>query len=193
MDDELKELQELWQGQEAHPMDALGLIKRLNALEQKNRKEKRRLLALFPGTMLILLALLLIVPKLPLYILGISLIGLAMLMVIYLVYKNSLPLVSEEQDLDNEAFLKETVKKLKGRKAMTSRFMWLYTVLLVMGINIGYIDVLSVADPVFRILAHTVVTVALPIGNYFAIRKRMQQNEEELQPLIEQLESLQNG
>lgn len=193
MDDELKELQDLWQGQKASPRDIQELIGELNGLEAKLRKEKRKLLVLFPTTMLVLIALLAILPKAPLYIAGISLIGLAMLMVLFLSYRNSFPPVSQQQDMSNEVFLQETIDKLMARKLLTSRYMWIYTALLVLGLNIGYIDVLSEAGLTFRILGHGFVSIFLPIGNYFAIKKRMAKYEEELDPLIEQLESLKDG
>ncbi|MCI4670222.1 MAG: hypothetical protein MRZ79_18950 [Bacteroidia bacterium] len=190
MNDDLRDLQELWQGQESHTKDVSEMIQSLNAFEAKLKKEKRRLQVLFPGTMLFLLALTFLFPMSIYYLIGIGLIGIAMMMILLLVYRNSYPNVSPDQDLSNKEFLQDTIDKLKGRKLITSRYMYIYTFLLVLGINLAYVEVLQEAGMIFRIFSHGFVTVILPIANIIAIRKREGKNNKELDPLIDQLERL---
>ena len=140
--------------------------------------------------MIFLLCFLLILPPSPLYVAGISLIGFAMLMILYLTFDMRFRPISEKEALDSQSFLTDHIEKLQKRKRVTSNFMWIYTFLLVLGINIGYIDVLKPPEPAFRILAHAVVTIFVPLGNYFAIKKRMKRQKEEVDPLIAQLEQL---
>lgn len=192
MDDDIKQWQDMWSGQDSNPPKLDGVISQLVKAERKNKRDRIIMIITFPLTFFCLLSVMPVLQS-PLYMISLLLITGAMLMILLLTYRTKLDAVASEEDFSNKVFLENQVKKLKGKMKITSYYMWIYVILLVLGINIGYIEALRPAGLGFRFFAHSIVTVGMLVGMYFGIKQRMEKYKVELEPLIEQLEFLQKN
>lgn len=184
---EFEQWQNIWQGQKASST-ADTIIKKLNKIEHKSRNERRIILVLFPITLIVLTLLIPLFESL-LYIMSISFTAIAMLMILFLTYKNKINKTSHE-DLDNTQFLQEQIKHLHAKMKLTSFYMWIYFVLILLGINIAYLEALKTVSFWLRIVIHFSVSFSLLVFMYFSIQKRLKKYKKELLPLIEQMDRI---
>ncbi len=179
----------LWGEKKSNPVDLETLIGELTKIEKKNKKERIVLLIAFPLT-LIILAILLPIFQSKYYLLSIVFIGAGMFMILLQLYKSKLDNSRNEGSFNNQEFIKANIKSLKEKMITTSKYMWIYTVLLLFGLNIGYLEVLNGLNFPARILIHLILTIAILFFMYSGIKKRLLKNKEKILPLIDELENL---
>lgn len=188
MDEELKSWKNLFQQRQAKEIDPTSLIKSFNQLEKKSRRDKIILTITFPVTILLLIS---IIPSFssPYYLGAVALMSLAMLFVLLMLYRNKFSKIDASQDFSNKEFVTRQIQTLKNRILITSRDMWIYAILLISGINVGYLEALQFFSLPTRIGLHLGVTLLLFVGFYFGIKRKLKEYDREIIPLIHQLES----
>ncbi|CAM1343007.1 hypothetical protein [Tenacibaculum amylolyticum] len=191
MEKEFTQWQNLWKQKAASPLDIEKLIDSLNQMEKKGKLERIILLIAIIGTF-VLLAILLPILSNFYYATSFSLIGFGMLLILFQVYKSKLPVIQNNIELTNHAYVQTLIKKLTRKMRITSIYMWIYTFLLISGMNIGYIEILQNFEATFsiKVLVHLLLSSVLLFGMYYSIQKRKQKNTAEIAPLIQLLESL---
>lgn len=189
MDQDISNWKNLWEGKKSNPVDISALISQLTSVEKKNKRERVILAVIFPLTILII-TILLPVFQSAYYFLSISCIAIGMLMILLQLRKSKLKKSDNEDGFSNQEFIKATIKSLKTKMIITSRYMWVYTVLLLLSLNIGYIEVLKSLSFSARISIHVALTIAILSFMFVGIKKRSLKNKEEIVPLINDLEDM---
>jgi len=189
MDQDITSWKNLWDEKKSNSIDLDILIPKINQIEKKNKKESIFLLIVFPLTILIL-AFLLPVVKSVYYLLAICSIAAGMLLILIQLYRGKIRQGAKEDISSNQDFMKATIKSLHKKRLMTSRYMRIYTVLFLSGINLGYIEIIGSLNVVSRILMHSAISVAILLFMYFSIRKRINKNNQKMSHLIDELNSL---
>lgn len=189
MNDDLNKWKGLYQQKTAKEIDTNALLEGFNKMEKKHRRERIFLTIVFPIT---ILALIKVMPSIsnPFYLGAIVLIALSMLFLLTMFYRNKFSSIELSQDFNNKTFIENKISKLKNRILLTSRDMWIYAILLILGINVCYIEALHYFSWPIRILGHVGVSGLMLGGFYFGIKKKMKEYDLEIVPLIEQLEAL---
>jgi len=190
MEQEITNWQNLWKTTLATPVDLNGLINHLNIIARKGKIERAALMTIVPITLIVLSTVLAIFSNVY-YLISIILIGLGMLMILIQSYRSKHNKVDETM-LSQPKNVANLIDKLQERKLTTSRYMWLYAFLLIAGLNIGYIAILEQFQlPLLgKIAVHVMLTAILFYIMYYNIKKRVQQNEQEITPLIKLLEDM---
>lgn len=188
MEEDISNWKNLWEEEKSNSFDVKSLIHQLTELERKEKKERVFVMIAFPVTLLIL-GLLLPIFESGYFIIAISCIGIAMLILLLQIYKSKLK-NSNEASFDNQAYIKKSVKSLKGKMRTTSRYMWLYTFLLLLGLNVGYMEVLKNVNSPIRIAIHAGLSLAILVFMYFGIQRRVKKNKRDILPLIQKLKTL---
>ncbi|NQY07645.1 MAG: hypothetical protein HRT68_15980 [Flavobacteriaceae bacterium] len=191
MEKDIKNWQNLWKEEKSTPLDLRKLITHLNKIEKKGKLERIILLVAVPITIIVLATLLPVLSNIY-YSISIILISFAMMMILIQSYRSKYSLISNGAELNNNKYIKYLIHKLKQRMLTTSRYMWLYTFLLVLGINVGYIDILQKFNIsiIVRIIIHLIFTVLMICAMYYSIEKRKKENNNGILPLIDFLENL---
>lgn len=189
MEQDISNWKNLWEEKKTSPLDVKTLIHQLTRVEKRNKKERIILAISFPITVLILL-LFLPISESYYYLTAILCIGLGMLLILWQLYKSKLKPNTQEGDLNNQNYIAATIKSLKEKMMITSKYMWMYTFLLLLGLNTGYIEVLQHLSIPLRILIHVLLTLGILVFMYVGIKKRMLKNKKEIKPLIDELEDL---
>lgn len=191
MDNDITNWQNLWQEEKAKPINTDELIKNITSLEKKIKLEQIALLITFPITIVVLGIL---IPQLSnvYFIFGVVFIGLGMLMILVLLYKSRFSFNNDVTKLNNKTYTKTLISKLKRRMLVTSKYMWIYTFLLVLGLNLGYYGVLAKVNfsTISMVIIHLTLSGAMFFIMYFLIQKGKRKNNDEIVPLIELLEEL---
>ncbi|MEO0895822.1 MAG: hypothetical protein AAFY71_05460 [Bacteroidota bacterium] len=188
MQDEINDLQNLWQGQPTHTSAFEEVMGAIHKQDKKQKRDWIMILITFPITCITLLWVASLLNFSLFLTLGVCVILLAMLMIAGLMYYNLFQAVDADQDLSSKTFIQQQIHQLEHRKRITSRYMVWYQILLITGINISYLDSIAPMDPMIRVAIHLGTTLAIGIGAYFGIKKRMDRYKTELDPLIEQLQ-----
>ena len=189
MEQDISNLKNLWDEKKSSPVDLDTLIIKLTKIEKKNKKERIFLLFAFPFTMIIL-AILLPIFQSNYYLLSIVFIGIGMFMILLQLYKSKLNNSNKEGGFSNQEFIKATIKSLKEKMITTSKYMWVYTFFLLLGLNTGYVQVLNTLSFPIRILIHLILTLTIIFFMYLGIKKRKLKNKEDVLTLINELEDL---
>ncbi len=189
MEQDISNLKNLWDEKKSSPVDLDTLIIKLTKIEKKNKKERIFLLFAFPFTMIIL-AILLPIFQSNYYLLSIVFIGIGMFMILLQLYKSKLNNSNKEGSFSNQEFIKATIKSLKEKMITTSKYMWVYTFFLLLGLNTGYVQVLNTLSFPIRILIHLILTLTIIFFMYLGIKKRKLKNKEDVLTLINELEDL---
>lgn len=191
MEKDITNWQNLWKEEKSKALDLNKFIADLNKIEKKGKLERIILLVAVPITIIILATLLPLLSSIY-YLTSILLISFCMIMILIQSYRSKYSLIRNNAELSNLNYIKNLIHKLKQRMLTTSRYMWLYTFLLVLGINIGYIDVLQKFDVsiIVRYIIHLVFTVTVLSFMYYSIEKRKKENKKGVLPLIDFLENL---
>ncbi len=189
MKDDLNNWKELYQQKKAKGIDTNALLAGFNKMEKKHRRERIFLTIVFPVTILLLIN---VMPSISnmYYLGGVILMSMSMLYLLWMIYRNKFSTIEVSQDFTNKAFIENKISKLKNRILLTSRDMWIYAILLVLGINVAYIEALHYFEMPIRILSHAGVSGLMLGGFYFGIKKKLKEYDLEIIPMIEQLESL---
>nr|WP_321227665.1 hypothetical protein [uncultured Psychroserpens sp.] len=183
--------QNLWKEEKSTPIDLSKLITHLNKIEKKGKLERIILLVAVPITIIVLATMLPLLSNIY-YLISIVLISFGMIMILIQSYRSKYSFISNDAELNNHKYIKNLIHKLKQRMLTTSRYMWFYTFLLVLGLNIGYIDILQKFNLplLLRIIIHVVFTVIMICIMYYSIEKRKKENNKGVLPLIDFLENL---
>lgn len=190
MEQELIEWSVLWQQESAKGIDINTFIGDLEKIERKAKGERLAILFAIPLTLIVLY-----VALAPLSLFyrtsAILLIGGAMIMILWMLYRSKLTIGGETAELNTTGFLNHNITALKRRWLTTKRYMWIYTLLLVAGLNIGYFELFMPFETSTRLLIHGSLTITMIFLMYLGIRARLKKYEIELLPLIKELESVQ--
>jgi len=189
MNKDIDDLKSLWQEQELDTPNSSDMINQLNELEVKNKRERTLVACFLPITIVPLLFAIPILES-PYYIASMIILSVAMIMIIYLIFKNKFEKINSEEEFDNKAFLNRQSQKLKGNMRITSFYMWIYSFLIILGINVCYLEAFSSMETYLRIIIHFVVSIILYVFMFWSIRRRKLKNKNEMEPLIQQLESM---
>lgn len=188
MDQDISKWKKMWQSQTAQAVDIDSLISQLQKIDKKAKRERIIILVSFIFTIAGLGSLIPLLNSL-IYWIAFALMTCAMLMILYRVFMIKLK-SSNQEDFNNKDFVKHQISFLKARMKTTSKYMWIYAILLCLGINVGYIEALQWFSPTIRVLLHVGVTSMMLLGMYFGIKKRMKQYKEEVIPLVSTLEGM---
>lgn len=192
MSDELDKWKGLYQQKKANEIDIHSLIGGFNKIEKKQRRERIFLTIVFPITIYLLIQ---VMPSIsnPYYLGAVVLMSFAMLFLLAMTYKNRVSKIDMTQKFNNKDFIENQISALKHRILITSKYMWIYAIILVAGINVGYIEALHYFSWPVRILGHVGVSGMMLVGFYFGVKNKLKKYDKEVVPLIQQLESLQDG
>ncbi len=191
MEKDITDWQNLWKEEKSTPLDLSKLITHLNKIEKKGKLERIILLFAVPVTILVLATLLPLLSNIY-YLTSVILISFGMIMILIQSYRSKFSLISNDAELNNHKYIKNLIHKLKQRMLTTSRYMWFYTFLLVIGLNIGYLDILQKFNLslLVRITIHLVFTIVMICIMYYSIEKRKKENNKSILPLIDVLDNL---
>jgi|SRR5690554_507838 len=191
MGTEIENWKNLWKEEKSTPLDVNMLITHVNKMERRGKIERMALLITIPMT-LALLGILLPVLSNGYYLAAFTLIGLGMILILIQVYRSRFDLIHNDAELNNRSYVETLISKLKQSLLTTSKYMWVYTFLLILGLNIGYVDILHHLELsiILRIITHVVLTAVMFFFMYYTIEKRKKKNNTEIVPLIEFLENL---
>lgn len=187
---ELNDLKNIWQMQETD-VEVKDILQGLKEIEQKVKKEKRYLLKSFSFTTIILGVIAYCFHSW-LFTIGIILIILAMGMVYYLFWGNRAEISDDQNDLSNQQFVKANIDFLEKRRSITSKFMPIYAFLLILGLNISYLDILPLFEISFELqfIVQLTFSLLMAIAFYFSIKNHLKKFDEKVQPLVDELEGL---
>ncbi len=186
-----EETKNLWQQVKSDSIDLDKLITELIKSDRKSKREKVLLLILFPLTLITLILLLPFTNSIY-YLIAILLFGIGMLMILFQIYKSKIAAKKPEETLDNKNYVVHLIIVLNRKMEITSRYMWVYTFLLISGLNIGYVEALHGNNLLIRIIVHIVLSFLLLWFMNSAIKKRIKKNEKEILPIIKKLEIMEN-
>lgn len=191
MEQDISNLQNLWKEEKSSYFDLNKLITQLNKIEKKGKLERIVLLISVPITIVILATLLPLFSNQN-YLISILLMSLGMLMILIQTFRSKNNLIKNEHELNNQNYIETLIVKLKERMLTTSRYMWVYALLLITGLNIGYIDILEKFNiPLSaKIITHFMLSGVMLYLFYYGISKRKKKNNDEILPLINLLENL---
>lgn len=191
MSNNFDDLKNIWQQVKSDPVEYNQLISKLKRMERKSKIEQGLLLFLFPMT---LIALLILLPftKSIYYLISISLFGIGMLMILFQIYQSRIKHNIKQDSLSNKEFVNNMIMTLHRKMKITSRYLWIYTILLITGINIGYIEVLAEMILFHRLLVHFAISIVVAWFMYSSINKRIIKNKRENLPIIENLKKIQD-
>lgn len=191
MEKDITNWQNLWKEEKSTPLDLNKLITHLNKIEKKGKLERIILLVAVPITIIVLATLLPLLSNIY-YLTSIFLISFGMIMILIQSYRSKYSFISNDAEINNHKYIKNLIHKLKQRMLTTSRYMWFYTFFLILGLNIGYIDILQNFNVsiIVRIIIHIMFTGVMLCIMYYAIEKRKKENNNGILPLIDFLENL---
>lgn len=190
MDDFINELQNTWSKATPSEKNIDSILKEILNQEKKERRTRIFLLIAAPLTIISLIILLPVAQSLY-YQLAIVLIALAM---IFLILQFQLSRIESPKDAYIEStadYVKTLLNKYEQKMNITRTYMWIYTVLLISGLNIGYIEALNDLNFQLRIAIHFAISVVLFWFMYSGIRKKIKKNNQELLPVKNKLEEIQ--
>lgn len=192
MNNIFNEIQKTWHMAKYEPTDLNQLVFHLNRMESKSKRERILLLILFPLTITVLF-LLLPFTKSYYYLMAILLIGIGMLMILFQMYQSKINHHLSIDTLNSKEFINSLIVKYQRKIQITSRYMWIYAILFILGLNCGYIEILKETTLFNRIFVHFALTGIFTSFMYSAIRKRNRKNKREILPLLENLYKIQNN
>lgn len=191
--DDLKQLQELWQGHKKAP-DGLNKKEandRFKVIHSKIMREKRYLRFMMAGTAIVILSTIFLMPNL-IYASGILLVILAMLIIYVVNEKNKAAFDGQFLNTSNQQFIERNIIFLKTRRALTARYMPWYAFFLITGINLSYITILDLIDitTLQKVGIHAGLSLFMGLGFYFSIIQHLKKLDSQINPVIEYLRSL---
>lgn len=189
METNFDHIQQLWQSQKSQPFDLPGLIKGLKKTEKKQKRELMFMAIITPMTLGII-AWSLPWKENPVFILSWLLIAIAMIGIFGLTFKAKLNKSDSSESLSNRDFIQTQIKKLKSRYKIANKYMYIYTMLLILGLNIAYFILMEPFPTSIRLIIHISLSVAILVFMHFSIKRKIKKYDKTLKPLIEQMENL---
>ncbi len=189
METNFNDIQQLWQSQKAINIDLSGLIQQLKATEQKQKLEWIIGVICLPITVIFLVMVLPLKDSL-LGTLTLILLSLAMGWVLWLNSKSLLRTVDDSDAYSQKDYLQSQLTKLNLRGKIIQKHMISYGLILILAINLGYLEVLAPLATQLRILAHLGATLLVIGVMWVTLRKKRKAFEAESRPAIRQLEKL---
>lgn len=189
METSFSDIQQLWQSQKAQEMDLSTLIEGLRKTESKQRREQLFMLIITPLTIGFLFWVMPWQESTGITI-SLFLIALAMIGVLILSIRSKVKTLDISETSDNELYLKTQIRKLKARYIIAGKHMYVYTILLVIALNISYFILLEPLESWVRILIHTVLTAAIFGFMHWQIKRKLKKYDRELKPMIEKMEGM---
>lgn len=189
METNFNDIQQLWQSQKAKNIDLSGLIQQLKATEQKQKLEWIIGMVCLPITVIFLVMVLPLKDSL-LATLTLILLSLAMGWVLWLNSKSLLRTVDDSDAYSQKDYLQSQLTKLNLRGKIIQKHMISYGLILILAINLGYLEVLAPLATQLRILAHLGATLLVIGVMWVTLRKKRKAFEAESRPAIRQLEKL---
>ncbi|NOX36767.1 MAG: hypothetical protein GXO78_04440 [Calditrichaeota bacterium] len=189
MADDLKSLQELWQRGGSGAPDALKLLHQLNALRRKHRMEKIGLFVSLLTTMAVLLFILPVVES-PYFAAAMVFIGLAVVLILWQAYQIRFQPLNGARHLSNKAFLESYLQNMEKKVRFTRKTMWVYAILLTLGLNLAYLEAIRSIPTIGRVLIHLGMSTFLILGFRVLIQKRLRTYQQEIDPLLKTLRDL---
>ncbi len=190
---DFNDLQQIWQGQSTQasvpsPQETISGIRRF---KKRIRRERRSIIHTFLVTFIVLTGSIWLFPK-TLYVIGIVTAIGGMSIVLVQFWKNKTAEEGEHFQLTNQQFLEKNIQMLKERRAITSRYMPWYAFLLILGLNISYIDLLQVMDLNLwmRIGIHVVFTLLMWMIFHTSVQNHLKKFDEQVGPLLKSLEKI---
>ncbi len=191
---ELDDLQRLWQGQASDsPLpDPEQTLSGIQEFHRKVRRERRSMMISFTCTFLFLSATFWILHS-PFYVIGVFLVFGAMGFLLDMMWKNKLSNNGSRFELSNQDFLNASIDFIQKRRAITTRSMPVYAFLLILGINVGYIDILELMDlPLLgRLGIHIGLSLIMAFLFGVGVKKHLEKFDDKLAPLLANLKKLQ--
>jgi|AntRauMFilla1563_2_1112583.scaffolds.fasta_scaffold02864_2 Flp pilus assembly protein TadB len=189
METNFDNIQKLWQNQKAKEFDLPSLISQMKRVEKKQKKEWIIVISLTPITV-IFLSFVLPWRESLLGTLSIILVALGMAWVIWLSAKSRLKSIDDSERYSNQEFIQSQLKKLKLRYTILRKHMISYGLVIALAINIGYLVTLAPLSLPIRIAAHVGATLFIFTVMWITIRRKRKKYDQELKPIIEDLERL---
>jgi hypothetical protein len=189
METNFDNIQKLWQNQKAKEFDLPSLISQMKRVEKKQKKEWIIVISLTPITV-IFLSFVLPWRESLLGTLSIILVALGMAWVIWLSAKSRLKSIDDSERFNSQAFIQSQLKKLRLRYTILKKHMITYGLIISLAINIGYLVTLEPLSLPIRIAAHVGATLLIFSIMWITIRRKRKKYDQELKPIIEDLERL---
>lgn len=189
METNFNDIQQLWQSQKAKNIDLQALIEQLKTTEKKQKLEWMISIVCLPLTVIFLVTVLPLKDSL-LGTVTLILLSLAMGWVLWLNSKSLLRPVENSEAYSQKEYVQEQLKKLTLRGQIIQKHMVSYGLILILAINLGYLEVLSPLETEFRILSHLGATLLIIIIMWVTLRKKRKAFAAESGPAIRQLEKL---
>jgi len=189
MENNFEDIQKLWQRQKANEFDLPSLINQMKRIEERQKRELIIGISLTPITV-IFLAFVLPWRESLQGALSIILVALGMAWVIWLSAKSRLKSIDNSERFNSQEFIQSQLKKLRLRYIILKKHMITYGLIISLAINIGYLVTLEPLSLPIRIAAHVGATLLVFTIMWITIRRKRKKYDQELKPIIEDLERL---
>jgi len=192
--DELNNWKDMYQKSSSDTPKVDGLIERLNSIERSTRKRRYFLIVC---TLVLAITALLRLSEFEntYFIISYLLIGIAIGMKLFVLYKGKYNLISNETEFNNQNFIKNHISKLKEKIIFEKRHLIVFLVLMIAGLNgilIGMYDKGTIFNLEFhagnRIFIH-VSTIALFFVGFYINSKKIDRYKNNILELITELEN----
>jgi len=195
--DNLDAFKNLWQSQEQElvsrdlPTNESDLAAQLKAFQKKTAKEdfSSPIVGIIVHAVLLSTFYFLHGWK---YITGILMVLLAVNMMVALIKRSQLSTKEIDFNQQGTDFITNILRKIKARRKMTTRYMPIYALLLIGGINLSYLDILPLMDltKVQLLLIHGGLTLMMGLAFYFGIKSYLKKFDDKVNPMVAELEAI---
>jgi membrane associated rhomboid family serine protease len=103
---------------------------------------------------------------------------------------SGLKLIDDSERFNNQEFIHSQLQKLRLRHTILKKHLITYGLIIFLAINIGYLVVLEPLSIPTRIAAHVGATLFVFTIMWITIRIKRKKYDQELKPIIEDLERL---
>lgn len=189
MENKFEDIQKLWQAQKPVEFDITSLMAGMKKTEAKQSREQLFMLICTPLTIGLLFW---SMPwresrgiEISLYI-----IAFAMIWVLGMALRSKISQNDSSERFSNEEYLKTQITKLNYRYQIAKKYMYGYTFLLLLALNICYFILLEPLDILPRIGIHLALTCSVAGFMHWQMKKKVKKYDLELKPMIEQMEAM---
>ncbi len=189
MENNFEDIQKLWQEQKTVEFDLKTLISGMKKTEQKQRRELIFMLIITPLTIGFLFLTMPWQESLGIEV-SLYLIAFAMICVLGMALSSKIKRNEASEKFSNTEYLKTQIKKLSYRYQIAKRYMYGYTFLLLLALNICYFILLEPLSALARIGIHLALTVLVGGFMHWQMRKKVKKYDQELIPMIEQMKRM---
>jgi membrane associated rhomboid family serine protease len=122
--------------------------------------------------------------------LGLSLIILGMMGSLYFFYQRTIGERTIDMGQPTQDYVSEVLKKLRYQRLIITRVMPVYAFLLILGLNLSYLEIIGAVSPGLRWTIHLLMTLVLIAVFLFSGRRHLRKYDAHYSPLIQQLEAI---